>query len=80
MGSPARRNLSVSQSFGDDASGYFTERLDPALTRAALAAVLHRAAKIGREPSERQPQRVTQRQNCCPKLASVKLPKLLVVS
>jgi hypothetical protein len=43
VGSPARRNLSVSQAFGDDALGYFTERLDPAPARAALAAVLHRA-------------------------------------
>ena len=45
VGSPARRNLSVSRSFGDDALGYFTARLDPAPTRAALAAVLHRAKR-----------------------------------
>jgi hypothetical protein len=45
VGSKARRNLSVSQSFGDDALGYFTERLDPSPTRAALAAVLHRAKR-----------------------------------
>jgi len=45
VGSKARRNLSVSRRFGDDALGYFTERLDPALTRAALAAVLHRAKR-----------------------------------
>ena len=45
MGSQARRNLTVSQSFGDDALGYFTERLDPKPTRAALAAVLHRAKR-----------------------------------
>jgi Transposase DDE domain len=45
VGSKARRNLNVSQSFGDDALGYFTERLDPAPTRAALAAVLHRAKR-----------------------------------
>jgi hypothetical protein len=44
-GSSARRNLAVSRSFGDDALGYFTERLDPAPTRAALAAVLHRAKR-----------------------------------
>jgi len=40
-----RRNLRVSQRFGDDALGYFTERLDPTPTRAALAAVLHRAKR-----------------------------------
>jgi DDE family transposase len=45
VGSKARRNLNVSQKFGDDALGYFTERLDPAPTRAALAAVLHRAKR-----------------------------------
>ena len=45
VGSPARRNLSVSRRFGDDALGYFTARLDPAPTRAALAAVLHRAKR-----------------------------------
>ena len=45
VGSTARRNLGVSQTFGDDALGYFTERLDPAPTRVALAAVLHRAKR-----------------------------------
>jgi DDE family transposase len=45
VGSRVRRNLHVSQSFGDDALGYFTERLEPAPTRAALAAVLHRAKR-----------------------------------
>lgn len=45
VGSRARRNLSVSRSFGDDELGYFTERLDPAPTRAALAAVLRRAKR-----------------------------------
>jgi Transposase DDE domain len=45
VGSKARRNLAVSQRFGDDALGYFTARLDPAPTRAALAAVLHRAKR-----------------------------------
>jgi hypothetical protein len=45
VGSKARRNLSVSRTFGDDALGYFTARLDPAPTRAALAAVLHRAKR-----------------------------------
>src|SRR6202007_860778 len=45
VGSHARRNLTVSQSFGDDALGYFTARLEPAPTRVALAAVLHRAKR-----------------------------------
>jgi hypothetical protein len=45
VGSKARRNLSVSRTFGDDALGYFTARLDPAPTRAALAAVLRRAKR-----------------------------------
>lgn len=45
VGSKARRNLKVSQRFGDDALGYFTARLDPAPTRAALAAVLQRAKR-----------------------------------
>ena len=45
VGSQVRRNLNVSQSFGDDALRYFTERLDAAPTRAALAAVLHRAKR-----------------------------------
>ena len=45
VGSKARRNLKVSQRFGDDALGYFTTRLDPAPTRAALAAVLQRAKR-----------------------------------
>jgi hypothetical protein len=40
--SRARRALDVSQSFGDDALGYFTERLDPAFTRqATVTAVRH---------------------------------------
>lgn len=43
--STARRALGVSTSFGDDALGYFTERLDPAPTRAALAATLRRAKR-----------------------------------
>jgi Transposase DDE domain len=45
VGSKARRNLRISQGFGDDALGYFTERLDPAPTRATLADVLHRAKR-----------------------------------
>jgi len=42
--SPARRALGVSEAFGDDALGYFTERLDARPTRGALAQIL-RAAK-----------------------------------
>ena len=40
MRSSARRALAVGQSFSDDALAYFTERLDPTCTRAALARVL----------------------------------------
>ncbi len=43
--SSARRALGVSHSFGDDALGYFTERLNPAVTRAALATTLRRAKR-----------------------------------
>jgi Transposase DDE domain len=43
--SKARRNLGVSRKFGDDVLGYFTARLDPAPTRAALVSVLHRAKR-----------------------------------
>ena len=43
--SSARRALGVYQSFGDDALSYFTERLDPAGTRAALIATLRRAKR-----------------------------------
>jgi hypothetical protein len=39
------RALCVFQSFGDDALSYFTERLDPTVTRAALIAILHRAKR-----------------------------------
>jgi hypothetical protein len=45
VGSKARRNLSVSRTFGDDSLGYFTARLDPVPTQLALAAVLHRAKR-----------------------------------
>ena len=45
VGSSARRALRVSRVFGDDALRYFTERLSPAPTRAALASVLHRAKR-----------------------------------
>lgn len=39
------RALCVSTSFGDDALGYFTERLDPAPTRAALLATVRLAKR-----------------------------------
>lgn len=39
------RMLCVAQTFGDDALSYFTERLDPAVTRGALIATLHRAKR-----------------------------------
>ncbi|HET7099875.1 MAG TPA: transposase [Terriglobia bacterium] len=45
VGSRARQALRVSRAFGDDALRYFTERLDPAPTRAALASVLRRAKR-----------------------------------
>ncbi len=43
--SPARRALSVAHRFGDDALAYFTERLDPATTRAAAARALRQAKR-----------------------------------
>src|SRR3989442_10409400 len=43
--SSARRHLCLRVSFGDDALGYFTERLDPAPMRAALAAILPQAKR-----------------------------------
>lgn len=43
--SSARRALRVSRSFGNDALGYFTERLDPASTRAALVRTLRQAKR-----------------------------------
>jgi Transposase DDE domain len=43
--SAARRALAVSRPFSDDALDYFTERLDPTCTRAALAHVLHQAKR-----------------------------------
>jgi len=43
--SPARRALQVSQSFGDDALGYFTERLDPAVTRRATVTAVRQAKR-----------------------------------
>jgi len=43
--SPARRALDVSRRFGNDALSYFTERLDPNLTRQAAVTALHRAKR-----------------------------------
>ncbi len=43
--SSARRALTVSRSFSDDALAYFTERLDPTCTRAALVHVLRQAKR-----------------------------------
>jgi Transposase DDE domain len=43
--SGAGRALGVPRKFGDDAVGYFTERLDPGRTRRALAQVLGRAKR-----------------------------------
>lgn len=43
--SPARRALLVSASFGDDALGYFTERLDAEVTRRAAVQVLAQAKR-----------------------------------
>jgi hypothetical protein len=38
-------SLGLQRTFGDDALGYFTERLDPVITRAALVDTLHRAKR-----------------------------------
>ena len=43
--SPARRALRVGRSFGDDTLAYFTERLEPAATRQALAATVRQAKR-----------------------------------
>lgn len=43
--SSARRALPVSRRFGDDTLGYFTERLDPAVTRAAVVTALRQAKR-----------------------------------
>ena len=43
--SSARRALSVSRPFGDDALGYFTERLDPAVTRVAAVSAVRQAKR-----------------------------------
>ena len=43
--SPARRAMDVSQRFGNDALGYFTERLDPNVTRQAAVTAVHQAKR-----------------------------------
>jgi hypothetical protein len=43
--SRARRALDVARSFGDDALGYFTERLDPAVSRRAVVTALRQAKR-----------------------------------
>ncbi len=43
--SSARPALAVSRRFGDDALGYFTERLDPAVTRLAAVTVVRQAKR-----------------------------------
>jgi hypothetical protein len=43
--SGARRNLSLSAPFSDDALGYFTERLDPGPTRQALLSIVRRVKR-----------------------------------
>jgi hypothetical protein len=43
--SRARRALAVSRRFGDDALGYFTERLDPEETQVAAATAVHQAKR-----------------------------------
>lgn len=43
--SRVRRNLAVSTAFGDDTLSYFTERLDAAQLRTAIADTLHRAKR-----------------------------------
>src|SRR5208337_4529212 len=45
VGSRARRALDVSQSFGDDALGYFTARLNPAVTRRATVTAVRQAKR-----------------------------------
>jgi len=43
--SRARRALDVSRSFGNDTLSYFTERLDPAVTRQAAVTAVHQAKR-----------------------------------
>lgn len=45
VGSSARAALGLRAAFGDDALGYFTERLDPAATREALCETVRRAKR-----------------------------------
>jgi hypothetical protein len=45
VGSRARRALDVFPSFGDDALGYFTARLDPAVTRRATVTAVRQAKR-----------------------------------
>jgi Transposase DDE domain len=45
VGSPRRRQLGVSRKFGDDALSYFTERLDPAPTRAAIMQIVRQSKR-----------------------------------
>jgi hypothetical protein len=45
VGSKRRRALGVSTAFGDDALGYFTERLDPAATRQAAVQAVRQAKR-----------------------------------
>jgi Transposase DDE domain len=44
-GSPAGSAAGVNRSFGDDTLAYFTERLDPTLTRVAMAATIRKAKR-----------------------------------
>jgi hypothetical protein len=44
-GSPVRSAAGVHRCFSDDTLAYFTERLDPALTRVAMAATLRKAKR-----------------------------------
>ncbi len=45
VGSGRRRSLGVSRKFGDDALGYFTERLDPRPTRRAAIQIVRQAKR-----------------------------------
>lgn len=45
VGSTRRRSLGVSRKFGDDALGYFTERLDPTPTRRAAIQIVRQAKR-----------------------------------
>ena len=43
--SPARRSMGVAVSFGDDALGYFTERLDVDRLRSAVVGIVRQAKR-----------------------------------